>query len=198
MRHTLLVLLGALALTTAHATETPPPAATLPLLKQGYAFDQPEVLIRQRLFGLAHGVSLLAAACLDLPAHSSAIQDAYAAWRGQQGASIDGMAQALAIHHFGQAGATTANWQDLMRALQLKDSIAPALGEIRLDEACATLPEALRGPRYAFDALLREADAPPAPAAVSPAPTINPNGGQPTRTPVRPVPPAPSTQDTSQ
>jgi len=76
--------------------ETPaePPAVASPALnvlpgREGYAFGKPEILVRQRLFGLAHGVSLLAAACLDLPEQSASIQNAYAAWHAQHAQAIE-------------------------------------------------------------------------------------------------------------
>ena len=69
----------------ADATPQPTPAmaqaaSELRPRHQGYAFEQPQLLLRQRLFGLARGLSMLAAACLDLPQHSTPIQDAYASW----------------------------------------------------------------------------------------------------------------------
>ena len=161
------------------ATETP--AATSPALevlpnRLGYAFDQPEILIRQRLFGLAHGLSLLAAACLDLPAHSQPIQDAYAAWHAKQGKTIEIIVHDLAGYYFGPRAAE-ARWPDLSRALNLRDSIEPALGEITLHAACASLPEALVRPRYELDRMLKEGIDPTtreatAPVAVPPAPTL--------------------------
>jgi hypothetical protein len=68
-------ILLATLLASARAEDAPQavtPAETLPALevlpkRQGYAFEEPGILIRQRLFGLAHGLSMLAAACLDLP-----------------------------------------------------------------------------------------------------------------------------------
>ena len=164
---------------TRDATETP--AATSPALevlpnRQGYAFDQPEILIRQRLFGLAHGLSLLAAACLDLPTYSQPIQDAYAAWHARQGKTIEVIVHDLAQYYFGPRAAE-AQWPDLSRALNLGKSIEPALGEITLHAACASLPEAIMRPRYELDRMLTEGIDPvageaAAPTAVAPAPTF--------------------------
>jgi hypothetical protein len=173
------VLLGAL-LASARADDAPPPvspAATAAMAppalevmprRKGYALDQPEILIRQRLFGLAHGVSMLAAACLDLPEHSTPVQDAYAAWHATQARTIEAMAQELARYYFGPR-ADEARWQDLARALNLNDSIQPSLGGVSLQDACATLPAALARPRYEFGRLLTESATPA--VAVSPAPT---------------------------
>jgi hypothetical protein len=169
------VLLAAL-LTAAQAADTPQtetpvppkPALEVPPQRLGYDFDHPEILIRQRLFGLAHGLSMLAAACLDLPEHSTAIQNAYAAWHAEQARAIETLVLDLSRHYFGPRAAE-ARWQDLARALNLNDSIHPALGQVSLQDACASLPEAIARPRYQFDKLLAEADAsaikPPAPAA---------------------------------
>lgn len=174
-------LLLATLLATAQAADAPPAgdAAPAPVLqampgRTGYAHDQPEILLRQRLFGLAHGLSLLAAACLDLPAHSAPIQDAYAAWHAKQMPTIAIIVQDLARYYFGPR-ADQARWPDLSRALNLADNIQPALGEVTLHAACATLPEAIARPRYALDKLLAgtvEAETLPEIVAVPPAPTV--------------------------
>jgi hypothetical protein len=154
------------------APQTVTPAEAQPALevspnRLGYAFEQPEILIRQRLFGLAHGVSLLAAACLDLPAHSKPIQDAYAAWHAKQGKAIETIVRDLAQYYFGPR-ASEARWPDLSRALNLGDSIEPALSDLTLHAACASLPEAIGRPRYELDRMLVEG----LETAVSPAPTF--------------------------
>lgn len=181
MRRVFAGLLLAALLSSAQADEAPPAAASAaPVLqampgRTGYAHDQPEILLRQRLFGLAHGLSLLAAACLDLPAHSTPIQDAYAAWHAKQMPTIAIIVQDLARYYFGPR-ADQARWPDLSRALNLADSIQPALGEVTLHAACATLPEAIARPRYALDKLLAgtvEPETLPEIVAVPPAPTVH-------------------------
>lgn len=168
------------------------PAEPLTVLpgRQGYAVDRPEVLARQRVFGRAHGVSLLAAACLDLPEQSGAVQEAYAAWHAEQATTIETVVHDLARYYFG-ARAGEAQWPDLARALKLKDDILPSLGQFTLEVACASLTQVLDKPRYDLARLLADpaafdtpglpapapAPAPPAPsnpAAVSPAPTLEP------------------------
>lgn len=150
---------------------TPPALEILPNRK-GYAFDQPEILIRQRLFGLAHGLSLLAAACLDLPAYSTAIQDAYATWHAKQGKTIENLVHDLAQYYFGSRAAE-AQWPDLSRALNLANTIEPALGEITLHAACASLPDAIGRPRYELGRILQEGFEPETrEIAVPPAPTF--------------------------
>ena len=187
MKRILAGVLCAALLTSARAddalpagTEPETEAVTPPALKilpdrTGYAFDQPEILIRQRLFGRAHGVSLLAAACLDQPEHSGPVQDAYAAWHTKQRKAIETIVLDLARYYFGPR-ADEAQWPDLSRALNLPNEIEPALREITLFAACASLPEALARPRYELDRMLKEglepgADETPA-SAVPPAPTI--------------------------
>ena len=164
-------------------------AAPLTPLHRGYAFEQAEVLVRQRLFGLAHGLSLLAGACLDLADQSGSTQEAYASWHARQATIIDGLVRDLSHYYFG-ARADEARWGDLVRALNLKDNIRDVLGEVTLEEACATLPTAIIRPRYELDRLLAEsrlpdtADAAPdakPETAVAPAPTsgANPDAAQP-------------------
>lgn len=143
--------------------------------RKGYAFDQPEILIRQRLFGRAHGVSLLAAACLDLPEFSASIQDAYAAWHAKQRQAIETIVHDLAHYYFGPR-ADEAQWPDLSRGLNLPNEIEPALREITLHAACASLPDAIVRRRYELDRMLKEGLDPEvevAPAsAAPPAPTF--------------------------
>lgn len=148
----------ALASLPALADEVSPPAHPQPVAF-GYAFDQPALLLRQRIFGLAHGAMLLVSACLDREAQAEATQNAYAFWHAAQRATLDGVRQALAVHHFG-AQAEQVQWQDIARVLGLKETIYPSLGTVSLAEACATLPEALMQSRYDFTAQLELADAP--------------------------------------
>jgi hypothetical protein len=166
----LATLLGSAQADDAPQVATPAeaqPILEVPQNRLGYAFEKPEILIRQRLFGLAHGISLLAAACLDLPAHSKPIQDAYAAWHAKQGKAIETIVRDLADYYFG-ARASEARWPDVSRALNLGNDIQPALNDLTLHAACASLPEAIGRPRYELDRMLTEG----LETAVSPAPTF--------------------------
>lgn len=138
----------------ANSAPSPKPPAILPG-REGYAFGKPEILVRQRLFGLAHGVSLLAATCLDLPEHTVPIQHAYAAWHALHAQAIATIVHDLANYYFGEQAAA-AQWPDLVRALKLKENINAALGDFELSAACATLPQAMEGPRYDLTALLQD------------------------------------------
>lgn len=147
--------------------------------RKGYAVSEPEILLRQRLFGRAHGLSLLTAACLQLPAYSEAIQNTYATWYAKQAKVIETIVHDLATYYFGPR-AGEARWSDLSRALNLPDGIEPALGEVTLHAACASLPEAMPRPRYEFDKFLAgtiDLEALPADfTAVPPAPTLQKPG----------------------
>ena len=156
-----------------------PVVAVLKPLHKGYAFEQPEILVRQRLFGLAHGLSLLAAACLDVAEQSGSAQEAYAAWHVKQAETITTVVNDLARYYFGDRAGEAA-WTDISRALALKEDIREALGDVRLEEACATLPTAIVRPRYEFDKLLAESRAVAAGAA-PPAPTSHPAAADPSR-----------------
>jgi len=131
------------------AEEAVSSAEAAPPRSAGYAFERPDVLLRQRIFGLAHGVHLLLSGCLDKDANVEGVQQAYDAWHAVQHAAIEGVRVMLAEHYFG-ARAAEAHWQDIARALGLKETIYPSLGTVPLQEACATLPQALTQPRYDF------------------------------------------------
>jgi hypothetical protein len=182
----LLAALGGAARAQEVPSALPAASAALRPLHRGYAFEQPEILVRQRLFGLAHGLSLLAGACLDVPEQAGSAQEAYAAWHAKQAATIERLALDLARYYFGERSAE-AVWTDLARALNLKETIQDALGEVRLEEACASLPTAIIRPRYEFDKLLAESMVPgggiDAAAAVSPAPTPDPAPAEARRAP---------------
>lgn len=151
-RRLLCTLLAGACSMTAVAAES-----TLPLVsieRQGYAFDFPRVLAQQRLFGIAHGVSLLAAACLDVPAHMEAAGDAYEKWRDQQSAPIDAAEQELAVFYFGSR-ASEADWAHIVRALNLREKLDLDAEAPELAAACASLPQALQQPRYDLNAMFR-------------------------------------------
>jgi hypothetical protein len=139
----------------AHAAEeTIKPLTVLPN-RHGYAHDNLPLLLRQRLFGTAHALIMLSTACSKVPTHAVAVEAAYADWQRRQAASVDAVVQDLYLHYFGPRSGE-ARWQDLVRALNLKDSIQSSLRDVKLEDACATLPEALARPRYDFARLLAD------------------------------------------
>lgn len=158
------------------AGETPADSGSPPLVPQhqGYDFDHPGILLRQQLFGLAHGASLLATACLGETMQAPAALEAYSAWRLRQRPALETIVNELAAYYFGPR-AGEATWEDISRALQLAPDLKSALAETPLEDACRTLPTALVRERFEFERLLREPE-----SAVSPAPTpATPDNGKP-------------------
>lgn len=143
-----LAALAALSLALAAQAQEREPA------RRGYAFDSPRIVAEQRLFGIAHGVALLAAACREVPESAAATQEAYGAWRAAQQMTIDIAAAGLARYYFG-AAAAAMDWQAIAGALDLKPRIDLAPDSAELQAACATLPQALAQPRYALGERLR-------------------------------------------
>lgn len=137
----LLVLLWTLS------TAPPSHAGSLQPLHQGYAFDRPRVLAQQRLFGLAHGVTLLAASCARDPGYRNALISAYAQWNEREAAAIEISRQDLARYYFGDRFAE-ASWADVSHALGLKDRLSLKSGSKELRDACDTFVAALKKPRF--------------------------------------------------
>jgi hypothetical protein len=115
------------------------PAETAPVV--GYAFDQPEVLADQHLWGIAHGVRLLTLACARQGFNAAA--EAGVEWQEREMPQIRALNTALGRIYFQSDDAPP-------------DAIAAALGlklelELAADvlkPACETLAEALAQPRY--------------------------------------------------
>jgi hypothetical protein len=139
--------------TPALATDAPAPQL-VSIERQGYAFEYPRVLAEQRLFGVAHGVSLLATACLDAPEQADAAAAAYARWYEQQQQQIAILKDELAAFYFGPH-ADEADWSHVADALKLRDRLGLAPDSTALKAACGSLPEALRQPRYDLTALFQ-------------------------------------------
>ncbi len=113
----------------------------------GYAFQVPRILALQELFGFAHGIALLARACTAVPSGGAAAGEAFEAWQAREKAWLDDARNELAAYYFG-ARAETATRQDVVRALQLRETLDLAPDSPELAAACATLPAALQKPRY--------------------------------------------------
>lgn len=137
----ILFLVAMLIVSRAGAADAPPQ------LRQGYAFDRPPILIQQHLFGLAHGVALLADACAQEPAHRDATEAAYRQWHARQASVVETATRDLAHYYFGDR-AGDATHGDIAHALRLKDRLDLTPGSTSLREACATFPQVLRNPRY--------------------------------------------------
>ncbi|CAG4884859.1 exported protein of unknown function [Georgfuchsia toluolica] len=115
--------------------------------QQGYAIDNPRVLVQQRLFGLAHGIALLAATCGREPAYRETLPPVYAEWQERQESTIAASQRDLARYYF-RDRALEATRRDIAHALKLKDSLSLKPGSQDLHAACATFVEALGKPRY--------------------------------------------------
>ncbi|MFY9326710.1 MAG: hypothetical protein WAO76_01610 [Georgfuchsia sp.] len=126
--------------------ETPRPVPLVPL-QQGYAVDNPRVLVQQRLFGLAHGVALLATACVREPGYRETLTPAYAEWQERQDAAIAASYRDLARYYFHDR-ALEATRLDITRALKLKEELSLKPGSKKMYAACDTFVEALHKPRY--------------------------------------------------
>lgn len=120
----------------AHADE--PAAAAVP---QGYAFDRPELLADQRVWGIAHGARLLALACARAGRNDAAA--AWVAWQERERPDILAAGRVLGQHYFGREDAPP---EAISAALGLQPTLA--LPPEELEPACATLAEALTQPRY--------------------------------------------------
>jgi hypothetical protein len=148
----LLLLVSAAHADDSSAEAEKPAPVVLDRTRLGYAFEHPRILTQQRLFGLAHGISLLAASCLDVPERMEEVQDAYAVWRERQAETIDDAVAELSTYYFGDQ---PADWQHLTQALHLKEVLPYEPNSEALKAACATFPQALRRPRYDLVAQFR-------------------------------------------
>ncbi|MDO8959114.1 MAG: hypothetical protein Q7U85_05210 [Rhodocyclaceae bacterium] len=115
----------------------------------GYAFDKPEVLAAQLLWGVAHGARLLGLACAK-NGHYAATQ-AWLNWQEREAAQIDAARRLLGNYYFADAEPLPAV---VSAAIGLK--LVLDLPPEALEPACATLAEALAQPRY--DMTRRHAD----------------------------------------
>lgn len=150
MRRLALAALLCGALNAAGADTAAPPLVSNERL--GYAFEYPRVLAEQRLFGIAHGVALLADSCREVEPSAQATAVAYARWHEQQQLQIEDLKSNLAVFYYGRR-AHEASWQHIAAALNLRQKLD--LAPEQRTAACASLPEALRQPRYDLTALFQ-------------------------------------------
>jgi hypothetical protein len=139
--------------------------------RHGYAFDQPDIVLRQRLFGLAHGLRLLGRVCLLESEFSYPAEIAYTRWHQQQASALDRIERDLERWYYGsviEVGEAQMDAQfrqrDLQRLMALPREL-PTLSASERRDACASFPEAVAQARYDFVRLL-DGD-----AAVADAPT---------------------------
>lgn len=103
-----------------------------------YLFGQPRLLTQQLIWGLAHGVKLLATAC-DTPP----VAKVYAEWLERQHGRIEAAKRDLAQHYFNR---DTASDEALTAVLHLKSTLDRRPDEIAA--ACATFAQAIASERY--------------------------------------------------
>lgn len=118
-----------------------PAQAQEPAVPQGYAFERPGLLADQYVWGIAHGVRLLALACAQ--ARQGAAAEAWVDWQEREAAQIEVMRAALSQFYFQHDDAPP---DAIAAALGLAPSLD--LSPETLESACATLAEALAQQRY--------------------------------------------------
>lgn len=170
------------------APASTPPAAVPPVPPRairpehnGYAFDTPPILLRQRLIGLAHGLRLLGRLCLFSTAHSASAEQAYAEWYRRQGPAIERMSVDLERWYFGATAPQldpNLRLRDVIRALGLRAELREMSAAER-DAACATFPLAISSERYDFVRLLQITDDELAPAVEPTTPITEPTPSPP-------------------
>ena len=129
------------------------PAVLLQPKQSGYAVSHSTVLVQQVLFGRAHGVALLAAACDGDTPVGLETREAYAKWHAGQIHTIAKMSHDLARWYF-TSEAQNATDADILRALNLKPQLDPNLSAQEMKDACATFAQALRSERYDLSTLM--------------------------------------------
>ena len=145
--------LVALLCLPALAQTDPGTAGALKPKHTGYAVKHPNVLIHQVLFGRAHGVALLAAACDADTQIGIETRTAYAKWHQGQIHTIAKMSHDLARWYF-TSEAQQATDADIISALNLKPRLDPNLSARELKAACETFPQMLQHQRYDLATLL--------------------------------------------
>jgi hypothetical protein len=145
------VLCGWLGTSRADEPAAPP---LVSIERQGYAFEYPRVLAEQRLFGIAHGIALLAEACSQESLYAQSTDSAYRQWYEQQQLLVESLQSNLADFYFGPR-AGQASWKHIAATLSLRERISPEPGSEQMAAACASLPEALQQPRYDLNSLFQ-------------------------------------------
>lgn len=122
-----------------------------------YAFDQPELLATQRVFGVGNAVTLLGEACIE----DAKAADSYAEWGERNQATLSDMTVVLAAHYrlFEPSGDLQ---QRVAEAMHLNTKLT--LSNSALTEACASLPATLAQPTMdlaqRYQSILREVSDP--------------------------------------
>ena len=114
-----------------------------------YAFDNPELVSTQRVFGVGNATTLLGKACADFPEASKS----FATWLQSNQFTLTAMTDTLAIHY--RIPLDTDRLQTrVAEAMRLKTSLD--LSQAMLDEVCPNLPETLALPNMNLQQRYRE------------------------------------------
>ena len=114
-----------------------------------YAFDNPELVSTQRVFGVGNATTLLGKACADFPEASKS----FAIWLQSNQSTLMAMIDTLAIHYHIQLDADRLQAR-VAEAMRLKTSLD--LSQATLDEVCPNLPETLALPNMNLQQRYRE------------------------------------------
>lgn len=114
-----------------------------------YAFDNPELVSTQRVFGVGNATTLLGQACADFPEAAAS----YADWLQRNQATLISMTDALAVHY--RIPVTEEGLQArVAKAMQLKTALD--LSSATRDQVCPNLPETLALPNMDLQQRYRE------------------------------------------
>ena len=114
-----------------------------------YAFDNPELVSTQRVFGTGNATMLLGQACAGFPEAAAS----YAEWLQRNQTTLTTMTDALAVHY--RIPVTEDGLQArVAKVMQLKTSLD--LSSATLDEVCPNLPETLALPNMDLQQRYRE------------------------------------------
>lgn len=114
-----------------------------------YAFDNPELVSTQRVFGVGNATTLLGQACASFPQAAAS----YADWLQRNQATLTAMTDTLAIHY--RIPVTAEDLQArVASAMQLKTALD--LSEAKRREVCPNLPDTLALPNMDLQQRYRE------------------------------------------
>ena len=120
-----------------------------PQRSHAYAFDNPELVSTQRVFGVGNATTLLGQACAGFPAAVAS----YSEWLQRNQPTLTAMTDVLALHY--RIPLTTDGLQArVAKAMQLKTTLD--LSSATMDEVCPNLPDTLALPNMDLQQRYRE------------------------------------------
>ena len=114
-----------------------------------YAFDNPELVSTQRVFGVGNATTLLGKACSNFPEATKS----YDSWLQSNQSTLTAMTETLAVHYRIPLG-TDQLQARVAEAMRLKTSLD--LSQATLEEVCPNLPETLALPNMNLQQRYRE------------------------------------------